>query len=50
MKKNKKWYFSAYHIKQHIAFGIDWCYTKKDGLTEIDFYFLCWGFGWVKCS
>ena len=38
MKKKTKWHFNAWHVKQHIALGVDWCYTRKYGLTEIDLY------------
>ena len=46
--KKTKWHFGAWRNRQYIAFGVDWCYTRKDGLTEFDIIFLCWGFGWVK--
>lgn len=48
MKKNPKWLFSAWHCWSRIMFGMDWCYSRHSGLTEIDFFFLFWGFGWVK--
>ena len=50
MTKNWKWYFSIWHPRQMLTFGIEWVADKSwfRGLTEFDIYLGPVAFGWLK--